>query len=259
MSVQTVEKPFWIGRLEITNRQYNLFDASHDSRQEHYHGWHHARSGYPLNEPDQPVARVSWNDAMEYCRWLSKKTGLHFTLPTEAEWEWACRAGTATAYSFGDMGADYKRHANMGDQRMSEFAECTTQKFYESIRLLENPNRYDDWIPHDDKVYDGELVSSRAGRYRPNPWDIYDMHGNVWEWTRSAYVPYPYKNDGRNEASAGFGTQRTVRGGSWYDRPHKCTSTYRLGYCDYLQIYNVGFRVIMYQNDDTVNFGFQYN
>ncbi|MDR1097372.1 MAG: SUMF1/EgtB/PvdO family nonheme iron enzyme, partial [Tannerella sp.] len=234
MSVQTVEKPFWIGRLEITNRQYSLFDASHDSRMEHYHGWNHARTGYPLNEPDQPAVRVSWSDAMEYCRWLSDRTGLNFTLPTEAEWEWACRAGTATAYSFGDIGADYMLHANMGDRRMSEFAECTTHKWYESIRLLNSPNRYDDWIPHDDRVYDGELVSSTAGRYRPNPWDIYDMHGNVWEWTRSAYVPYPFNNDERNDPSAGFGTQRTVRGGSWYDRPHKCTSSYRLGYCDYL-------------------------
>ncbi|MDR0700291.1 MAG: SUMF1/EgtB/PvdO family nonheme iron enzyme, partial [Tannerella sp.] len=259
MSVQTVEKPFWIGRFEITNRQYYLFDDSHDSRQEHYHGWHHARSGYPLNEPEQPVARVSWNAAMEYCRWLSEKTGLHFTLPTEAEWEWACRAGTATAYSFGDMGADYMRHANMGDKRISEFAECTTQKFYESIRLIENPNRYDDWIPHDDKVYDGGLVSTRVGQYRPNPWDIYDMHGNVWEWTRSEYVPYPFKNDRNVNQQSEIGTQRTVRGGSWYDRPHKCTSSFRLGYCDYLQIYNVGFRVIMYQDDDTVNYGFQYN
>jgi formylglycine-generating enzyme required for sulfatase activity len=258
MSVQTVEKPFWIGRLEITNRQYNLFDASHDSRQEHYHGWHHARTGYPLNELDQPAVRISWNAAMEYCRWLSEKTGLNFTLPTEAEWEWACRAGTATAYSFGDIGDDYMLHANMGDRRISEFAECTTQKFYESVRLIQNPNRYDDWIPHDDKVYDGGLVSTRAGQYRPNPWDIYDMHGNVWEWTRSEYVPYPFKNDKRNEPSAGT-TQRAVRGGSWYDRPHKCTSSYRLGYCDYLQLYNVGFRVIMYQDDDTVDYGYQRN
>ena len=257
MSVQSIEKPFWIGRFEITNSQYSLFDGSHDSRQEHYHGWHHARTGYPLNEPEQPVARVSWNDAMEYCRWLSEKTGLHFTLPTEAEWEWACRAGTETAYSFGDTGADYMRHANMGDRRISEFAECTTQKNYESIRLIENPNRYDDWIPHDDKVYDGGLVSTRAGQYRPNHWDIYDMHGNVWEWTRSEYLPYPFKNDDRNEPSAG--TQRTVRGGSWYDRPHKCTSSYRMGYNDFQQVYNVGFRVIMYQDDDTVNYGYQRN
>jgi formylglycine-generating enzyme required for sulfatase activity len=249
VSVQTIEKPFWIGRFEITNRQYSLFDDSHDSRQEHYHGWHHSRSGYPLNEPDQPAVRVSWSDAMEYCRWLSEKTGLRFTLPTESEWEWACRAGTGTAYSFGDMDADYMRHANMGDKRMSEFAECTTQKYYESVRLIENPSRYDDWIPHDDKVYDGGLVSTRVGQYRPNPWDICDMHGNVREWTRSEYLPYPFKNDKRNETSDGYGTLRTVRGGSWYDRPHKCTSSFRLGYCDYLQIYNVGFRVIMYPDE----------
>jgi hypothetical protein len=90
-------------------------------------------------------------------------------------------------------------------------------------------------------------VMMNNGQIRPNPWYIYDMHGNVWEWTRSEYVPYPFKNNGRNETSAG--TQRTVRGGSWYDRPHKCTSSYRMGYNDFQQVYNVGFRVVMYQDD----------
>ena len=259
VSAQTVEKAFWIGRFEITNRQFSLFRPEHDSRMEHYHGWIHSRMGYPLNGPDQPVVRVSWLDAMNFCRWISEKTGLNFSLPTEAEWEWACRAGTNTAYSFGDMGADYMLYANMGDKKLSEFAECTTRKNYESARLIPSPNRYDDRIPHDNKVYDGGLVSTEAGSYRDNPWDIYDMHGNVWEWTRSEYLPYPFKNDSRNNESPAYGTKRTVRGGSWYDRPHKCTSSYRLSYTDYSQVFNVGFRVVMYQDDETLNWGYQRN
>jgi formylglycine-generating enzyme required for sulfatase activity len=103
------------------------------------------------------------------------------------------------------------------------------------------------------------LVSTRVGQYRPNPWDVYDMHGNVWEWTRSAYLPYPFQNEGENDVPAGYGIQRAVRGGSWYDRPHKCTSSYRIGYCDYMQVYNVGFRVIMYQDEATVGYGYQHN
>ena len=258
-SVQTVDKPFWIGRFEITNRQFGLFRPEHDSRMEHYHGWIHSRMGYPLNEPEQPAVRVSWLDAMEFCRWLSERTGLNFSLPTEAEWEWACRAGTGTAYSFGDTGTDYMPYANMGDRKLSEFAECTTRKNYESVRLIPEPNRYDDRIPHDDKVYDGGLVSTAAGSYRANPWDIYDMHGNVWEWTRSEYRAYPFANDGRNDSSSGYGTKRAVRGGSWYDRPFKCTSSYRLSYTDYSQVFNVGFRVALYQDDDTVDWGYIRN
>jgi formylglycine-generating enzyme required for sulfatase activity len=240
---QKVEN-FWMGRFEITNKIYALFDPEHDSRVEHRHGYQFGRKGYPLNHPDQPVVRVSWQEAMAFCKWLSEKTGKKVTLPTEAQWEWACRAGRDTPYSFGNFGADFSVFANLGDKKLAEFAACTAHKNYESTRIIDNPGPYDDWIPRDTLFNDGGFVSESVGRYRANYFDLNDMHGNVWEWTRSAYRPYPYdENDGRNDvAQVG---KRVVRGGSWYDRPYRATSSFRLPYRDYQKVFNVGFRVVI--------------
>jgi formylglycine-generating enzyme required for sulfatase activity len=240
---QQVE-PFWMGRYEITNEIYALFDPQHDSRVEHRHGYQFGRKGYPLNHPDQPVVRISWQEAMAFCAWLSEQTGKKFTLPTEAQWEWACRAGTDTPFSFGNFGTDFSLFANLGDIRLKEFAACTAHKNYESTRIIDNPNHYDDWIPRDTVYDDGGFVSEHVGRYRANFFDLNDMHGNVWEWTRSSYKPYPYsETDGRNDLAQN--EKRVVRGGSWYDRPHRATSSFRLPYRPYQKVYNVGFRVIM--------------
>jgi formylglycine-generating enzyme required for sulfatase activity len=236
--------PFWMGRFEITNRIYALFDPEHDSRHEHRQGYQFGRRGYPLNHPDQPVVRISWQEAMAFCEWLSQKTGRNFTLPTEAQWEWAARAGTNTPFSFGGLNADYSRYANFGDITLKEFAACTAHKEYESVRIIENPNIFNAWIPMDTVFNDGGFVSEHVGRYRANYFDLNDMHGNVWEWTRSSYLPYPYvDNDGRNNLNAGV--KKVARGGSWYDRPHKGTSSYRLPYRSYQKVFNVGFRVVV--------------
>lgn len=92
-----VSKAFWMGELEVTNEQFNVFFPEHDSRFIDQQWKDHVVQGYPANKPEQPVIRVSYNDAMEFCRKLSEKTGLNVTLPTEAQWEWACRAGSADA------------------------------------------------------------------------------------------------------------------------------------------------------------------
>ena len=187
---------------------------------------------------------------MDFCHWLSGKTGLQFTLPDEAQWEWACRAGSSTPFWFGGQDADFSPYANMGDIKLKEFAACTAYKFYESARIIENPNKYDDWIPRDTTYNDGGFVSEPVGRYIRNPWELFDMHGNVWEWTRSAYKPYPYRaDDGRNDPATAPGVKRVVRGGSWYDRPFRNTSSFRLPYRDYQKVYNVGFRVVMMENE----------
>ena len=242
-TAQQVEA-LWIGRFEITNKVYALFDPNHDSRDEHRHGYQFGRKGYPLNHPDQPVVRISWQEAMEFCSWLSQKTGRNFTLPTEAQWEWAARAGTDTPYSFGNSGDDFSAYANFGDITLNEFAACTAHKNYESVRIIQNPGPYDDWVPRDTLYNDGGFVSENAGRYRPNFFDLYDMHGNVWEWTRSSYRPYPYsENDGRNDLNIDL--KKVARGGSWYDRPSRGTSSYRLPYRSYQKVFNVGFRVII--------------
>jgi formylglycine-generating enzyme required for sulfatase activity len=88
------------------------------------------------------------------------------------------------------------------------------------------------------------LVSAEVGSYRPNAWGLHDMHGNVWEWTRSSYKPYPYKADDARNDTTGDGP-RVVRGGSWYDRPKRCRSAFRLSYPAWRKVYNVGFRVVL--------------
>lgn len=244
-NVVTIEKPFWIGRFEITNRQYRVYDSQHDSRDEHRHGYQFGRRGYSMNGEEQPAVRISWREAMEYCEWLSEQTGMKFTLPTEAQWEWACRAGSDTPFWFGGQGADFSRFANLGDIMLRDFAACTAAKNYESTRIIPNPNRYDDWIPRDTTYNDGGFISEPVGRYIQNPWDLHDMHGNVWEWTLSQYASYPYLDgDGRNDTGVSE-AKRVARGGSWYDRPYRSTSSYRLPYRDYQKVYNVGFRVVM--------------
>jgi len=144
------------------------------------------------------------------------------TLPTEAQWEYACRAGATTPFFFGDLQSDYSRFANPGDVRLRDLA----LKKYVNVRLVQNPGRYDDWVPRDARFDDGAKVSVDVGRYQPNAWGLHDMHGNVWEWTR------------------GNGPLQAVRGGSWYDRPHRCTASHRLEYQPYQPVFSVGFRVI---------------
>lgn len=244
-TIVEVDKPFWMGRFEITNAQFRAYNPAHDSRDEHRHGYQFGRKGYSMNHPDQPAVRISWQEAMDYCKWLSEKTGMKFSLPTEAQWEWACRSGSDTPFWYGDMSADFSRYANLGDIKLKEFAACTSYKNYESARVIEKPNKYDDWIPRDTTYNDGGFISEPVGRYVRNPWDLFDMHGNVWEWTLSSYLPYPYNdNDGRNDAVSANG-KRVARGGSWYDRPYRSTSSFRLPYREYQKVYNVGFRVVM--------------
>jgi formylglycine-generating enzyme required for sulfatase activity len=233
LTVVKIDKPFWMSKHEITNRQYAEFDPTHESRFEHRTSWIFSEQylGWPLNGSEQPVVRVSWNQAMAYCRWLSQQTGQQFTLPTEAEWEYACRAGTATPLWYGGLDADFSPAANMADYSIRNLA-------YEGWRP-----RSPDIAPRDARFNDHALVTAAVGSYRANPWGLCDMHGNAAEWTRSKYAPYPYRaDDGRNDPAADG--QRVVRGGSWYDRPQRCRSALRLAYAPYQRVFNVGFRVV---------------
>jgi formylglycine-generating enzyme required for sulfatase activity len=235
-----IAQPFWIGRCEVTNQQYARFDPTHDSHVESMHGYQFGIHGYPADGPRQPVVRVAWNRAAAFCAWLGEKAGRRVALPTEAQWEYACRAGADTPFWFGALEADYSKRANLGDRKLREFALET----YVQVRLIENPGKYDDWIPRDDRFDDGGFISVNVGRYAANPWGLFDMHGNVAEWTRSSYRPYPYRDDdGRNDLSGS--EQRVVRGGSWYERPKRCTSSFRVPYAPYQGVFNVGFRVVM--------------
>jgi len=235
-----IERPFWMGRLEVTNQQFAVFDPEHDSRVESRFAMQFGVRGFYVNGPDQPVVRISWQQATDFCDWLSRQTGERFSLPTEAQWEYACRAGTETPFYYGDTNTDFSRRANLADAMLSEFVCHPYKKHREPFP---NPSKYDDWIPKDSRFNDGGFLSEKGGAYQPNAWGLYDMHGNVAEWTRSAYRAYPYRdNDGRNDAIGD--EDRVVRGGSWRDRPPRARSAFRLHYRPYQGVYNVGFRVV---------------
>jgi len=224
-----IERAFYMGQYEVTNAQWAAFDPDHDSRYISVFNKDQSTPGEPVNRPLQPVVRVNWKQAMEFCKWLSAKTGRKITLPTEAQWEYACRAGTATPLNWGDIATDFGKLANLADERVN------------SLCRRDSPR----WIPCVWGVNDGAVVTENVGKYAPNAFGLYDMHGNVWEWTRSVYRPYPYdENDGRNNIGAGDNEDRVVRGGSFYDRPHRARSAFRLAYKPYQKVFNVGFRVI---------------
>ncbi len=242
-----IARPFWMGTCEVTNRQFALFDPSHDSRVESKNCYQFGIHGFPVNLPEQPVVRVSQQRATEFCRWLSKQSGMKLSLPTESQWEYAARAGTATRWFYGDSNVDFSKFANLSDAKMIEFASHP----YTVDTPLKNPAKYDDWIPKDTRFNDGALLSVAPGRYQPNAWGLLDMHGNVSEWTRTVYRPYPYRpDDGRNDLKTPG--RKAVRGGSWRDRPKRATSAFRLSYPAYQRVYNVGFRVVAEVKPDTI-------
>ena len=231
-----IGKPFWMGKFEVTNEQFAAFDPAHDSRLEvgDFLQFSVQERGYPVNGPKQPVCRISWEEAMAFCRWLSDKTGERFTLPTEAQWEYACRAGTATALWYGGEDADFAPFANLADRNLR-----AVDTFGWNLPSGAVPP----WRPAVESVNDGHRVSAPVGTYRPNAWGLYDMHGNVWEWTRTTYRPYPYASDDGRDSADGAAS-KVVRGGSWYDRPKRCRSAFRLDYPAWQGVYNVGVRVI---------------
>ncbi|MBI4664671.1 MAG: SUMF1/EgtB/PvdO family nonheme iron enzyme [Verrucomicrobia bacterium] len=241
LSVVRIEQPFWMAKCEVSNEQFSRFDGAHDSRFEHRSSWIFSEEylGWPLNRPRQPVVRVSWNEAMAFCDWLSKQLGERATLPTEAQWEYACRAGTSTPLFYGDLSTDFSRFANVADANLRRLAD-------EGWRP-----KAPDLVPRDSRFDDGALVTTDVSHYLPNAWGLHDMHGNAAEWTRTTYRRYPYDpGDGRDRISSEG--RKVVRGGSWRDRPKLCRSAFRVSYPAYQKVYNVGFRMIIEADRETV-------
>jgi formylglycine-generating enzyme required for sulfatase activity len=163
-----------------------------------------------------PVVGVNWFDAIKYLRWLSEATGRRYRLPSEAEWEYACRAGTKTAFSCGDtISTD---HAN-----------------YDGNFTYNGGER---------GVY--RRGTTPAGLFAPNPWGLFDMHGNVWEWVQDVvhenYEGAP--NDGSAWEEGGDAARRILRGGSWLYNPRYLRSALRNGFSAVLSNDIVGFRVV---------------
>ena len=184
------------------------------------------------SEENHPVLHVSWYDAVAYSQWLTKKTGKQFRIPTEAEWEYACRAGTTTPF-------------NSGEELMSGNANYNGANPYKSP--YKNP--YKNPFTNNQKgVYRGKTVT--ANSFAPNAWGLYNMHGNVWEWCSDRYGENYYngpkaKERVFNPAGPATGSYRVLRGGSWGNDADCCRSAYRNCGIPHRRSYFIGFRLVL--------------
>ncbi len=208
---QVCVKGFWIGITEVSNAEYRRFKPAHAS------GFFQGR---PLNLDAQPAVNLDWQGAKAFAEWLSWEagSGKRFRLPTEAEWEYAIRAGTNTRYYWGNN-ID-PRYANFSDRNDPSGA---------SLKSLD----------------DGQAVTAPVGSYLPNPFGLRDMAGNVWEWTCSDYDPkYASQEQGCSDNGANEG-QRVVRGGSWNNGSGDLRSAKRLARKPEQMDPYTGFRLLM--------------
>ena len=207
---------FWMGKYEVTNAQYQRFDATHDS------GVHETHT---LNAPSQPVVRVSWREAVGYADWLTDKTGLRFRLPTEAEWEYAARAGETTSRYWGDDSRRACEYANIYD---------------ETARKVKPFN----WANY--PCEDRQVVSAPVGRYAANAFGLSDLLGNVAEWTCSEYdAAYAGGETRCADRDAAVGGRRVLRGGSWSDYPGLVRFAYRFPASPEYRKFDLGFRLVL--------------
>ena len=176
----TISKAFYMQTTEVTQGQWKAVMGTEPWKGEDY-----IKEG-----ANYPAVYVSWNDAVAYCKKLSVKEGKTYRLPTEAQWEYACRAGTKTTWSFGNDEKALGNHA-----------------WYEK-------NAYNA----------GEQYAHQVGLKKPNAFGLYDMHGNVWEWCQDYYKQSPEK-DPTGPASGSF---RVLRGGSWGNLTHYTRSADRV-------------------------------
>jgi formylglycine-generating enzyme required for sulfatase activity len=219
-----VDRPFYLSRCEITNEQFACFDPAHDSGVVSTYNKDASSPGLPMSDPRQPVARVSWKEAAAFCQWLSDKSGCRVRLPTEEEWEWACRAGNSGPMNYGSLESDFREQANLADRRLAALCRRDSPK----------------WVPRVDQVDDGSTGPATVARYRPNLWGLHDMHGNLAEWTTSVFDPSGYL-----PVADDCGAWQVVRGGSFRSRPKLASSSYRCGYPAWLRVHDVGFRVVL--------------
>ncbi|WP_287634433.1 formylglycine-generating enzyme family protein [Accumulibacter sp.] len=238
-----ITKAFLLGKFEVTVAQFRQFtvetgyktEAESDGtggwgcnastgrcegRQVQY-SWHNP--GYPLLDA-QPVVNVSYNDALAFCQWLSKKEGKHYRLPTEAEWEYANRAGTQTRYANSDDPAQLPSFARAIDlSRHGEFGHIQ-----EIIIKPDDPTAF----------------PIAVGRLAPNAFGLHDMHGNVWEWVADWYGPTYYSESPVDDPQGPrSGELRVRRGGGWNSFPIWLRSSFRNWNTPSSRCVNLGFRV----------------
>jgi outer membrane protein assembly factor BamB len=214
-----ITRPFYLGTYEVTQQEFERvmgrpcsFFSPTGAGADRVKGLDSARF---------PAEQVRWYDAVDFCRKLSalpeeKKASRVYRLPTEAEWEYACRAGTTTAFAFGDS-------------------------------LSSTQANFDGNFPHGGAKKGPFLTrTTRVGSYKPNAWGLYDMHGNVWEWCADWYGREYYKHAPPDDpAGPRKGAVRVIRGGEWYGDARDCRSAFRYADLPGGVFYVLGFRVVM--------------
>ncbi|MCX7170356.1 MAG: formylglycine-generating enzyme family protein [Proteobacteria bacterium] len=231
----TLRRDFALGKTHVTRGQFALFvnATGHDAGNKCYtfeDGKYLERSGRSWRDPGfpqqdtHPAVCLNWSDARAYAEWLSKKTGKTYRLPSEAEWEYAARAGTGTARYWGDSPDQACGYANVMDSTGKASVPGVT------------------WEVHD--CSDGHAYTSPAASFKPNSFGLYDMIGNAWEWTEDCW------NDNYNGApvdgsawTKGFCLQRVLRGGSLYYTPRYARSATRYRFISTFRNYIYGFRL----------------
>jgi sulfatase modifying factor 1 len=236
---------FYLGVTEVTRGQFRRFvdDTGYKTEAEKDgkggYGWNEEKKtfeqdpkytwltpGFEQTE-DHPVVNVSWNDAVAFCAWLSRADGQTYRLPTEAEWEYACRARTTTKYFSGD---DPESLAAVGN-----VADGTAKA------------KYPNWTTI--AARDGFIYTAPVGQYRPNGFGLYDMHGNVWEWCQDEYDAEYYKRSpGVDPPGPSGESVRVIRGGGWGIDPRVCRSAVRDWRAPGYRLISLGFRVARVQS-----------
>ncbi|MBS0210595.1 MAG: formylglycine-generating enzyme family protein [Planctomycetes bacterium] len=205
--------PFWMGKYEVTWDEYEIFMFQLDIHQRNIRQEDpspldkladalvrptkpYTDMTFGMGKERNPAISMTQHAAKKYCEWLSAKTGRYYRLPTEAEWEYACRAGTTTKYSFGD-----------DESKLGDYAW-----YYEN----------------------SEEKYQKVGQKKPNPWGLYDMHGNVCEWCADGYDANFYAQGAGKVETDPFDVPKViepcvVRGGSWDDDPEQLRSAARRG------------------------------
>ncbi len=207
-----ISEGFWIGQTEVTQGQYESVMNAQPWSGRNY-AWSEA---HVQEDTNNPAVYVSWEDAVEFCRKLSQQEGETYRLPAEAEWEYACRAGTTTRFSFGD-----------DDSSLGDYA----------------------WFNGNaDKV--GQDYAHPVGQKKPNPWGLYDMHGNVWEFCSDYYDKDYYSKspsvDPKGPRSSS-GDTYSLRGGSWHSKVIYMRCSGRVLGLPGVRDNSVGFRVVRSQ------------
>lgn len=228
-------KSFSVGKFEVTRGEYRVFAEATDRASDGCFVWTGAEhemdrakdwrnTGFAQDDR-HPVTCVSWDDASAFAKWLSQKTGKSYRLLTEAEWEYAARAGTATSRYWGDAGELACGYANGADQTVRQQVRGASE-----WEIVDCSDRY--------------AYTAPVGSYRANAFGLHDMLGNVWEWTQDCW------NEGYGGAPAdgsawasGNCSWRVVRGGSWEDAPLALRAAMRVGSPHVIRVYTRGFRV----------------